>query len=146
MRKMKAVILSLSMMAGAALVPSQAHAGVPIPCTGDRVIAMPGFEMGKNAKGENLQLAYLINYCVSGKWIVNVTNGSGYYDVNDKMLSEMQKAGAVPPAPSALTAPFKNPKTYWVEWLWLVIIVGAGISVLINGTGAKQDEYAQRAA
>ena len=161
----KASILSAALVgAFIALTPTAASAGIPIPCTGDRLVkiadlpekfVMAGVEdlSRESLPKEKLQLSYLNKWCVTGKFVASLADGSGYYDLPQDMLpviAILAKLESVPQAPSFWASAWHNKGTFWVEWMWLAfmaLVSGAATkNKLLHGTFTHPAVIEQREA
>lgn len=114
-----------------------AAAGIPIPCTGDKSFKMA--ETGvKRQDGRTVYLGYKYSGCSSGEWIGYI-DGRNYMTLKDEsqatMLAIVGGMKALPEPPGRMS----NPKEFWVEWLWAVLI-GLGAIGTVFSSIAKAAE------
>lgn len=112
-----------------------AAAGIPIPCTGEKLFKVS--EQGvARPDGSTIHLGYKTSYCISGEWVGYVSDSQ--YLKLPNAADEASIAAAfgyesLPEAPGFFSAP----GTFWVEWLWLVI-GGFGVFSMMTGNGQRR--------
>jgi len=103
------------------LVPGNAFAGIPIPCTGEHLVLveeLPGDVKIQTSHGlVHINLGYKFSGCTSGKWVGYPGSGRTYYDLPEAVLElYMIRAGlnGFPREPSYLFTFSAS----WPAWLW----------------------------
>lgn len=121
-----------------------AQAGIPIPCTGQKIVLVQPIEVPEESRPQHggLGLGYLFNGCFSGRWVTHVGSSSQYKEGGDAMLAlAAAGSGKVPSEPGLFGAMLSHPGSFWVEWLWLVIgmfiAVGSALSAFAQKAGAS---------
>jgi hypothetical protein len=126
----------------AMFMSSAASAGVPIPCTGERLIKVSEEGM-KRPDGVIVYLGYKYSGCSDGAWVGYLSTRQ-YLTLRDGDAAAAKLAVAVglrtlPEPPSRLA----HPGTFWVEWLWGVLASLGVVGTALNGL-ARQDENNHR--
>jgi len=136
----------------AAFTSQAAHAGIPIPCTGEKLVKVADLPATAQIGGQHFDLGYKFSWCFSGAFVGYLGNSSHY--LKSEAVDLLVGAGLIPPLPEApgfWSAAWHNKGVFWVEWLWIGLIGlagGAGLkNKMLYGTFAHPDVIAkQRAA
>jgi hypothetical protein len=104
-----------------ALVPGEASAGIPIPCTGEHLVLVEELPKDVRIPTSNglvhVNLGYKFSGCTGGKWVGYPGSGRTYYDLPEAVLElYMIRAGlnGLPREPSYLFTFSAS----WPAWLW----------------------------
>jgi hypothetical protein len=104
-----------------ALVPNEASAGIPIPCTGEHLVLvrqLPDDVKIQTHRGlVHINLGYKFSGCTDGKWVGYSGTGRTYYDLPEAVLElYVIRAGlrGLPREPSYLFTLSAS----WSAWLW----------------------------
>jgi hypothetical protein len=136
-RALGIVVVALALVTSLGTTKAEAKK-VPIPCTGDRFVAVQAPAFNSVAKAKNLQLAYRFSGC-SGAGFVAYDGGNRYMVVPANILAEIEKAQGQPLAvPGVLKGLFAAPGHFWVEWIYLVLIGCIAVGVLMRGKTAAR--------
>lgn len=129
------------------------QAGVPIPCTGEKIILVQPVELPAEGDGQvrvpspgKIGLGYLFTGCFSGRWITHVGSSSQYREGGEALLAmvAMANGGRVTAEPGLFGAMLKHPGAFWVEWLWVVL--GTLIALATAFNAVAQNALAARGA
>jgi hypothetical protein len=120
---MRQFIFAVTLALGAATASGTAEAGIPLPCTGEKIIKVADIPRMEAMGGAKMDLGYKFSWCFSGEWIGHIGSDSRYMPLDPQMLSILTEAGLVPklPEPGFWASAVAYPGKFWVEWLWLVI-------------------------
>jgi hypothetical protein len=114
---------------------SGAQAGIPIPCTGEKIVKIADMPKAAMPDGTKVDLGYMFQYCVTGKWVGYVGSDRRYLDLPDHMLGAMAILAGfqeLPPAPSFWAAAWGNKMQFFAEWLWLCLLSMAACGLISN--------------
>ena len=104
------------------LVPGEASAGIPIPCTGEHLVLVEELPEDVKIPTSNglvhVDLGYKFSGCTGGKWVGYPGSGRTYYNLPEAVLElYMIRAGlkGLPREPSYLFTFSAS----WPAWLWV---------------------------
>jgi hypothetical protein len=149
-------VLKIAVIASAATFAAitGAQAGIPIPCTGDKIVKVAG--LPKNfvtPDGKKVDLGYMFQWCFTGKWVGYVGSNNRYLNLPEELLLTVAAGPdgkSMPTAPSFWVSAWANKWDFFAEWLWLCmlsIIAGGLISnKLFHGTFAHPSSHAKAEA
>ena len=112
-----------------------AQAGIPIPCTGEKIVKVADMPKTAMPDGTKVDLGYMFQYCFTGKWVGYVGSDRQYLELPDHLLGAMAILAGykeLPPAPGFWASAWDNPGSFWVEWLWLGLLAIAGCGLISN--------------
>lgn len=135
MKANKSLVAATAIMAGAVLMVTPAQAGIPIPCTGEKLTKISENGVAR-PDGSTVYLGYKTSYCITGEWVGYVSDTQYMTLPNQTDEATIAAAfgyAALPDAPGF----FSTPGTFWVEWLWLVI-GGFGVHAMMTGNGQRR--------
>jgi hypothetical protein len=122
---------------------SEAQAGIPIPCTGDKIVKVADMPKSAMPDGTKVDLGYMFQWCFTGKWVGYIGSDRRYLDLPDHMLGAMAILAGfteLPPAPSFWAKAWENKWQFFAEWLWLLLLsiaaCGLASNKLLYGTFA----------
>jgi hypothetical protein len=135
------VVLALCLASGGA----HAKRGfIPIPCTSDKIIKVMDLPDFKSGSGIRIDLGYLVQGCMGGKWIGHVGSNSEYLSLKNGEIPAQAihlNKGIAPSEPGFFWSAITHPMEFWAEWLWmLVIAVGMGSVVFKNLTNKPETQ------
>lgn len=144
-RLLAAITVAMAIAAGS----HAAQAGIPIPCTGEKIVLVQPVELPAEVDGEvsagNVGLGYLFTGCFSGRWITHVGSDSQYREGGAALLAmvAMTNGGRLTAEPGLFGAMLKHPGAFWAEWLWVVlgtlIALGSAFNAVAqNALGARE--------
>ena len=124
------IAANFAIVASVMFAPSTASAGIPIPCTGDKIVKIADMPDEMRINGELVHLAYVFQYCTTGKFVLAVVDGSGYYNLDSEHFQAAAEIAVatgqlatIPEAPGFWSSAWHNKGTFWVEWLWIACLV-----------------------
>ena len=121
------IVLAASLCAGA----GAAHAKVPIPCTGEKIVKvadLPRTAEFTLANGQHVDLGYLYQSCFSGKWVGYVGSSSRFVTWKDGTLPDIAATAgmpALPAEPGFFWGLYNAPGQFVAEWLWIIVVLVA---------------------
>jgi hypothetical protein len=138
-RLLSIVVVAMAMVVSLGTSSAEAK-GVPIPCTGDRFVAVHAPAFKQVAKASGLQLAYRFSGCLGGEFVA-YDGTSRYMAVPPATVAEIEQRQGHPIAvPGVVKSLFAAPGQFWVEWLYLIVIVGwATVSLFKRGSTETAD-------
>lgn len=118
--------------------PAAAHAGIPIPCTGESIVkvldipvlAQVEVDAGGHKIEKRFDLGYKFSGCFGGEWIAHTGSDREYVAVDDARLQMMLRAAGrttLPPVPS-----FWKSRQAPPVYIWLAIFGFAAVSVTLK--------------
>lgn len=132
MRGLRVLALTTVLLMGPMI--GHAHAGIPIPCTGEHLVTVketpPNLTVpAGEGKTAHINLGYKFDGCFSGEWVGYSGEGSRYYKLNDLQLKALVLAAGLTdvPSPPSFMLTFS---ASWAAWLWIVILGFAGLGML----------------
>ncbi len=145
----KTHLIAAAVFAGmAAFSIGEAHAGVPIPCTGEKIIKLAEFPPELHSDWRHVDLGYIFKYCFNGEFAGYIGVGKSYIKFNEEMQESLRAMNM--PAPGFWSAAWNNKGVFWVEWTWLALsaLLGGALlkNKLLHGTFAHPQVIAQREA
>ena len=130
------------------VTPTTAQAGIPIPCTADRIVKVADLPADFQKEGRQVSLGYMFTGCLSGEFVGYLGDGRQYLKLSDDMQQTIRASGQS--APGFWSSAWKNKGQFWVEWLWIVLVgfgVGAALkNKLLHGTFAHPNVIAKQQA
>lgn len=145
MRGLGVALVGVVLIAGT----SVAAAGVPIPCTGERLVKVVDVPLlrgvtikaNRDLTDKRLDLGYKFIGCFGGgEWVGHVGHDTRYLPLNDETLTALLKAAGLkqlPPTPSR----FQYWETMKVPLLWAGIL---GLGIFFGGRNVKNGGAATR--
>jgi hypothetical protein len=119
-----------AMILGTALA-TPAQAGIPIPCTGEKLIKIS--EQGHpRSDGSVVYLGYKA-HCFGGEWVgyLSDRNYVKLPDATDEATIAQAFGYDKLPSPPGV---FSDPLAFWVEWLWMaILLIGGASSAVTSG-------------
>jgi hypothetical protein len=135
----------------ALVLMSEAQAGIPIPCTGDKIVKVADFpQKMATPDGKKIDLGYMFQGCFTGKWIGYVGSSSSYLNLPEELLLTVAAGPdnrSMPKVPGFWASARTNKWQFFAEWLWLGIlsIIAGGLisNKIFHGTFAHPSSYPQ---
>jgi hypothetical protein len=125
---------------------SEASAGIPIPCTGEKVVTVketpPEMRLPTREGPVHVNLGYLFKGCTDGEWVAYSGSGSSFYRLPEPAMRVLLASAGLsdfPSKPSFLLTPSAS----WAAWLWIVMGGFFLVGALKNKAAARQAPSAQ---
>ena len=141
--------IAIVAMIASLFAAGSAEAGIPIPCTGDKLLMVAELPGVNDAKGRPIHLGYKMSWCgLSGEWIGHTGSDRSYYPLPAELSAAFVSEGGLTP-PGFWSSAWKNPGTFMAEWLWIFIgstvVMGLINNLARYGTLSNPHTAAKRA-
>jgi hypothetical protein len=140
----RSVALAALLLCG---ISTAAHAGIPIPCTGETIVhvldvpATKGLEISANKDMDTkvLNLGYKLKNCFWGEWVGHIGSSSRYLPLSDDALKMLLTAAGRTEPPARPTV-FTYPGANWYFWLWVVAFAWIVLAAIFKKPAAPTVE------